>query len=74
MIPLPPTFLPSQSRFSMLLSVSSFRESLKPWTEFFAVSQFVKPDMHSLARLRYNLKHFQANYVMLVLLVMLVYL
>ena len=74
MIPLPATFLPSQSRFSALLSLSSFRESLKPWTEFFAVSQFIKPDTHSLARVRFNLKHFQANYLLLAMLVMFVYL
>lgn len=70
MIPLPATFLPSQS----LWSLASFQASLQPWSHFFSPSQFARPDASALLRLRYNLRHFQGNYLVLLLLVVFVYL
>jgi hypothetical protein len=70
MIPLPTTFLPTHSFWS----VASFKASLQPWGDFFSPSQLVKPDAHSLNRLRFNLRHFQGNYVVLTLLIVFVYL
>jgi len=72
MIPLPSTFLPEKS--PSLLSIAAFKASLQPWTDFFSPSQLVKPDAFALARLRYNLRHFQGNYLVLTLLIMFVYL
>lgn len=74
MIPLPPTFLAEKSSFSSLLSLAAFKASLQPWADFFSPSQLVKPDAFALARLRYNLRHFQGNYLVLTLLIMFVYL
>lgn len=74
MIPLPPTFMPEKSSWLSLWSLAEFKASIQPWTDFFSPTQLVKPDAFALTRLRYNLRHFQGNYVILALLIAFVYL
>lgn len=68
--PLPATFLAPQS----IWSLATFQASLQPWSDFFSPKHFVQPDIAALSRLRYNLRRFQGNYLVILMLIGCVYL